>query len=66
MEITDLFTLLLPLADKSNKSEKSLKDPNKEPSSLFQREGVHMLLGELSKKFPPQFLQGQTAAGNLN
>ena len=24
-----------------------------------------MLLGELSRKFPPQFLQGQTATGKL-
>lgn len=49
-----------------NKSEKtkSVKDPNSEPSSLFQREGVHILLGELSKKFPPQFLQqGQALPG---
>ncbi|KAL9952698.1 hypothetical protein ACROYT_G039990 [Oculina patagonica] len=54
-------------AAQSNKSEKtkSSKDPNKEPSSLFQREGVHMLLGELSRKFPPQFLQGQTTAGQV-
>ena len=35
----------------------------KEPSSLFQREGVHVLLGELSRKLPPQFLQGQTTTG---
>jgi len=51
---------------KNNKSDKgkSLKDPNSEPSSLFQREGVHMLLGELSRKFPPQFLQqGQAPTG---
>lgn len=51
---------------KNNKSEKtkSVKDPNSEPSSLFQREGVHILLGELSKKFPPQFLQqGQALPG---
>ncbi|CAH3161506.1 unnamed protein product [Porites evermanni] len=51
---------------KNNKGEKtkSVKDPNSEPSSLFQREGVHILLGELSKKFPPQFLQqGQALPG---
>ena len=55
------------LAAKNSNSEKtkSSKDPNKEPSSLFQREGVHMLLGELSRKFPPQFLQGQTTTGKL-
>lgn len=54
------------IGTKSNKSEKtkSIKDPNSEPSSLFQREGVHLLLGELSKKFPPQFLQqGQVLPG---
>ena len=55
------------LGAKSNKGEKgkSLKDPNSEPSSLFQREGVHMLLGELSRKFPPQFLQQGQEPGNL-
>lgn len=55
------------LGTKNNKSDKgkSLKDPNSEPSSLFQREGVHMLLGELSRKFPPQFLQqGQAQTGD--
>jgi len=58
---------LLSLAAKSSNNEKtkSSKDPNKEPSSLFQREGVHMLLGELSRRFPPQFLQGQTTTGKL-
>ncbi|XP_068729226.1 mediator of RNA polymerase II transcription subunit 6-like [Montipora capricornis] len=50
--------------DKNNEKTKSTKDPNSEPSSLFQREGVHFLLGELSKKFPPQFLQqGQAFPG---
>ena len=55
------------LGAKSNKNEKakSLKDPNSEPSSLFQREGVHMLLGELSRKFPPQFLQQGQEPGNV-
>ncbi|XP_029187375.2 mediator of RNA polymerase II transcription subunit 6-like [Acropora muricata] len=43
---------------------KSIEDSKSEPSSLFQREGVHFLLGELSKKFPPQFLQqGQALPG---
>lgn len=58
------FSDLASKRSQSNK-EKTVKDPNKEPSSQFQREGVHMLLGELSRKFPPQFLQGQTSTGNL-
>lgn len=36
------------------------KDKNKkkeEPSSVFQRQRVDLLLGELSKKFPPKFIQ---------
>lgn len=51
---------------KNSDSEKtkSVEDSKSEPSSLFQREGVHFLLGELSKKFPPQFLQqGQALPG---
>lgn len=30
---------------------------SKEVSSLFQREGVNPLLGDLSRKYPPQFIQ---------
>lgn len=54
-------------ASKRNQSnkDKRARDPDKEPSSQFQREGVHMLLGELSRKFPPQFLQGQTSTGQV-
>lgn len=37
-----------PNVDKTKKDEK----PREEPSSLFQRQRVDMLLGELIKKFP--------------
>ncbi|XP_032219620.2 mediator of RNA polymerase II transcription subunit 6 [Nematostella vectensis] len=38
---------------------KQKKEPagNQETSSLFQREGVNLLLGELSRRFPPNFLK---------
>lgn len=46
-----------------NKTEKSKETPAKEePSSLFQRQRVDMLLGDLLRKFPlplPQFQQAQ-------
>lgn len=32
------------------------KKQKEEPSSLFQRQRVDLLLGELSKKFPPKFV----------
>lgn len=65
-EFKDKKQKLLNTAKSSNnENTRSSKDPNKEPSSLFQREGVHMLLGELSRKFPPQFLQGQTTTGQV-
>lgn len=52
------------LAEK-NKTEKSKETPAKEePSSLFQRQRVDMLLGDLLRKFPlplPQMHQAQSA-----
>ncbi|XP_065094496.1 mediator of RNA polymerase II transcription subunit 6-like [Ochlerotatus camptorhynchus] len=62
------------LAEK-NKTEKSKETPAKEePSSLFQRQRVDMLLGDLLRKFPlplPQFHQTQNQShqnqnGNTN
>ncbi|EDO46841.1 predicted protein, partial [Nematostella vectensis] len=43
----------------TQKNSKQKKEPagNQETSSLFQREGVNLLLGELSRRFPPNFLK---------
>ena len=38
------------------KKEKQKKRKKEEPSSMFQRQRVDLLLGELSKKYPPQFV----------
>jgi mediator of RNA polymerase II transcription subunit 6 len=44
--------------EKQDAEEKVVKKEKKEePSSLFQRQRVDMLLVELSKKFPPKLLQ---------
>ena len=32
------------------------KEKKEEPSSLFQRQRVDLLLGELAKKFPPKVI----------
>lgn len=40
--------------DKPDKSE--AKEKKEEPSSLFQRQRVDLLLGELAKKFPPKVI----------
>ncbi|XP_069117210.1 mediator of RNA polymerase II transcription subunit 6-like isoform X3 [Argopecten irradians] len=44
--------------DQENSDKKDSKDKKKkeEPSSMFQRQRVDLLLGELSKKFPPKFI----------
>ncbi|KAK2139452.1 hypothetical protein LSH36_1779g00008 [Paralvinella palmiformis] len=43
--------------DKEHTEKYLNKDPKKaeEPSSLFQRQQVDLLLGELANKFPPKF-----------
>lgn len=53
-----------PVSDKSKAASKKDASSNKEePGSLFQRQRVDMLLGELLRKFPPpmppQFQQQQ-------
>nr|KAG5694587.1 hypothetical protein BaRGS_015000 [Batillaria attramentaria] len=43
--------------DKKEEQKKEKKKKKKEePSSLFQRQRVDLLLGELAKKYPPQFI----------
>lgn len=43
--------------DQDTADKKESKDKKKdEPSSFFQRQRVDLLLGELSKKFPPKFI----------
>lgn len=63
------------LVAEKNKTEKSKETPAKEePSSLFQRQRVDMLLGDLLRKYPlplPQFHQTQNQShqnqnGNTN
>ncbi|XP_076098532.1 mediator of RNA polymerase II transcription subunit 6-like [Mytilus galloprovincialis] len=42
-------------SDQEDKSEKSdSKEKKEEPSSVFQRQRVDLLLGELARKFPPK------------
>ena len=45
---------MFTIADKPENKEKKKK--KEEPSSLFQRQRVDMLLAELGKKYPPQFI----------
>nr|CAG4652186.1 EOG090X0E0D [Triops cancriformis] len=49
--------------DKDSKKKEKLKE---EPSSLFQRQRVDMLLAELTKKFPPKVATPPNATENKN
>lgn len=42
--------------DQTDKEDKKKKKKKEEPGSLFQRQRVDLLLGELAKKFPPKFV----------
>jgi hypothetical protein len=41
------------VSEKEEQKEKKKKKKKEEPSSMFQRQRVDMLLGELGKKYPP-------------
>ena len=43
-------------AEKEEQKKEKKKKKKEEPSSMFQRQRVDLLLGELAKKYPPQFI----------
>jgi mediator of RNA polymerase II transcription subunit 6 len=47
------------LLEKDEQKKDKKKKKKEEPSSTFQRHRVDMLLGELSKKYPPHIAQPQ-------